>query len=111
MFNGTVPKLCERFYFNVPYLLKTNSFISDSFKMFTRKKQQQKNPAPSFSSLFLLFTWLCNFVFGQVSFSSACMCLCVCVCVCVSVCVCVNLYIDYLKKFLTDFDETWQDDV
>ena len=29
----------------------------------------------------------------------------------VSVCVCVRLYIDYLKKFLTDFDETWQDDL
>ena len=28
--------------------------------------------------------------------------------VCVSVCVCVSVYIDYLKKFLTDFDETWQ---
>ena len=33
------------------------------------------------------------------------------VCVYVCVCVCVNLYIDYLKKFLTDFDEIWQDDV
>ena len=33
------------------------------------------------------------------------------VCVCVSVCVSVSLYLDYLKKFLTDFDETWQDDV
>ena len=33
------------------------------------------------------------------------------VCVCVSVCVYVSVYIDYLKKFLTDFDETWQDDV
>ena len=31
--------------------------------------------------------------------------------VCLCVCVCVNFYIDYLKKFLTDFDETWQDDV
>ena len=29
----------------------------------------------------------------------------------VSVCPCVRLYIDYLKKFLTDFDETWQDDL
>ena len=29
----------------------------------------------------------------------------------VSVCVCVRVYINYLKKFLTDFDETWQDDV
>ena len=27
------------------------------------------------------------------------------------VCLCVRLYIDYLKKFLTDFDETWQDDL
>ena len=36
---------------------------------------------------------------------------CVCVCVCLCVCVCVNVYIDYLKKLLTDFDETWQDDV
>ena len=25
--------------------------------------------------------------------------------------VCVSLYIDYLKKFLTDLNETWQDDV
>ena len=33
------------------------------------------------------------------------------VCVCLCVCVCVNVYIDYLKKFLTDFDETWQDDL
>ena len=31
----------------------------------------------------------------------------VCVCVCLS----VSLYIDYLKKFLTDFNETWQDDL
>ena len=29
------------------------------------------------------------------------------VCVCVS----VSLFPDYLKKFLTDFDEIWQDDV
>ena len=31
----------------------------------------------------------------------------------VSVCVCLSLsvYLDYLKKFFTDFDETWQDDV
>ena len=36
---------------------------------------------------------------------------CVCLCVCLSVCVCVSLYIDYLKKFVPDFDETWQDDV
>ena len=28
----------------------------------------------------------------------------------VCVCLCVSVYIDYLKKFLTDFDETWQDD-
>ena len=47
MFNGTVSKLCEWFYFNVPYHLKTYSFISDSFKMFTKNK---KKPAPSFSS-------------------------------------------------------------
>ena len=43
-----------------------------------------------------------------------CVCACVCVCVCVSsVCVCVwmSLYPDYLKKFLTDFNETWQDDL
>ena len=33
------------------------------------------------------------------------------VCVCVSVCLCVNLYIDYLKKFMTDLNEIWQDDV
>ena len=36
------------------------------------------------------------------------MCLSVCLSVCVSVCVSVSLYIDYLKKLLTDFDETWQ---
>ena len=36
---------------------------------------------------------------------------CVCVCVCLSVCLSVSLYIDYLKKFLTDFNETWQDDL
>ena len=29
----------------------------------------------------------------------------------VSVCLCVSFYIDYLKKFLTDLDETWQDGV
>ena len=31
----------------------------------------------------------------------------------VSVCVCVSvsLFPNYLKKFLTDFDETWQDNV
>ena len=29
----------------------------------------------------------------------------------VSVCLCVHVYLNYLKKFLTDFDETWQDDV
>ena len=46
----------------------------------------------------VIFTWPKNFVFGQVLFSSACMCL--------SVCVCVSLYLDYLKKFVTDFDET-----
>ena len=33
------------------------------------------------------------------------------VCVCVSVCLFVCVLVDYLKKFLTDFDETWQDDV
>ena len=38
-------------------------------------------------------------------------CVSVCLCVCLCVCVCVNFYIDYLKKFLTDFDETWQDGV
>ena len=32
---------------------------------------------------------------------------CFCVCVCLSFCV----YLDYLKKFLTDCDKTWQDDV
>ena len=31
--------------------------------------------------------------------------------VCVSVCLSVSLFPDYLKKFLTDFDEIWQDDV
>ena len=30
--------------------------------------------------------------------------------VCFPVCVWVSLFPDYLKKFLTDFDETWQDD-
>ena len=30
---------------------------------------------------------------------------------CLCVCVCVSVYIDYLKKFLTDSDETWQDDL
>ena len=44
-------------------------------------------------------TWHKNFVFEQVLFSSACVCLS------------VSLYLDYLKKFLTDFDEIWQDDV
>ena len=48
-------------------------------------------------------TWLKIFDFGQVLFLSACMCLCVCLSVC--------LYLDYLKKFLTDFNETWQDDL
>ena len=28
--------------------------------------------------------------------------------VCLSVCLCLSVYIDYL---LTDFDETWQDDL
>ena len=55
----------------------------------------------------VFITWPKNFVFGQVLFSSACMCLCVCL----SVCLCVNVYIDYLKTFSTDFNETWQDDV
>ena len=64
---------------------------------------------PESNYCFMFINWPENFVFGQVLFSSACMCLCVCVCV--SVCVCVNVYIDYLKKFLTDFDEIWQDDV
>ena len=36
---------------------------------------------------------------------------CVCLCVCLSVCLCVYVYLDYLKKFLADFDETWQDDL
>ena len=44
MFNGTVSKLCEWFYFNVPYHLKTYSFISDSFMMFTKKNKKKKNP-------------------------------------------------------------------
>ena len=46
----------------------------------------------------LIFTWPKNFVFEQVLFSSACMCLS------------VSVYIDYLKKFLTYFDEIWQND-
>ena len=29
----------------------------------------------------------------------------------VSVCLCLSVYLDYLKKFLTDLNETWQDDV
>ena len=36
---------------------------------------------------------------------------CVCLCVCLSVCLCVRLFLDYLKKSLTDFDEILQDDV
>ena len=56
-----------------------------------------------FNNLIYFVTWPKNFVFGQVLFSSACMCLCVCVS--------VRFYTIYLKKFLTDFDETWQDDV
>ena len=32
-------------------------------------------------------------------------------CLCVFVCLSVSVYPDYLKKFYTDFDETWQDDV
>ena len=31
--------------------------------------------------------------------------------VCVCLCVCVRVYIDYLKKFLTDFNETGQEDL
>ena len=31
--------------------------------------------------------------------------------VCLSVCLCLSVYLDYLKKFLNDFHETWQDDV
>ena len=31
--------------------------------------------------------------------------------VCVSVCLSVYVYLDYLKKFLADFNETWQDDL
>ena len=52
----------------------------------------------------ILFTWPKTFVFERYYFHKR-------VCVCVCVCVCVSVYIDYLKKFLTDFDETWQDDV
>ena len=29
----------------------------------------------------------------------------------VSVCLCVNVCLNYLKKFLADFDETWQGDL
>ena len=60
--------------------------------------------APYLNIIFLyvtivfIFTWPKNFVFGQVLFSSACMCL--------SVCVSVSLFPNYLKKFLTDLDET-----
>ena len=50
----------------------------------------------------VIFTWPKIFDFGQALFSSACMCLCVCLC--------VSLWTDYLRKFLTDFNETWQDD-
>ena len=52
-----------------------------------------------------IFTWPKIFDFGHVLFSSACMCLCVCVCLSVS------LFPDCPKKFLTDFDEIWHDDV
>ena len=52
---------------------------------------------------FLFITWPKNFVFGQVLFSSAWMCLCVCLSVIV--------YLDYLKKFLTNFNETLEDDL
>ena len=77
MFNGTVPKLCERFYFNVPYLLKTNSFISDSFKMFTRKKQQQKNPLPPFLPSFYFLPGCVTLFLDRYHFHRR-------VCVCVS---------------------------
>ena len=42
-----------------------------------------------------------------------CVCVCVCLSVCLSVCLCVCVCVsfDYLKKFLTDFNEIWQDDV
>ena len=52
---------------------------------------------------YFLITWPKIFDFGQVLFSSACMCLCVCLC--------VSVFIDYFIKFLTDFDEIWQDGV
>ena len=59
---------------------------------------------------FIVFvTWPKNFVFGQVLFSSACMCLSVCVCLCV--CLSVSLSPNYLKRFLTDFNEAWHDGV
>ena len=56
-----------------------------------------------FSSYFYLAQKLCfwtGIIFIGVYVS-------VCVCVCLS----VSLYIDYLKKLSTDFNETWQDDV
>ena len=48
----------------------------------------------------LIFNWPKIFVFGQVLFSSTCMCLCVSLSVWVS----AILFLDYLKKFLSDFD-------
>ena len=51
-------------------------------------------------NLYSIFTWPKNLVFEQVFFSLVCICLCVSVCV----------LVDYLKKFLTDLNETWQDD-
>ena len=29
----------------------------------------------------------------------------------IGLCLCVSLWVDYLNMFLTDFDETWQDDL
>ena len=66
------------------------------------KRKEKINNQPNGDYFFI--TWPKNFVFGQVLFSWR-------VCVCVYVCVSVHLYTIYLKKFFTDFDETWQDDV
>ena len=53
----------------------------------------------------VIFTWPKNlYLWSGIIFTHN-MCLCVCLSVSVS------LYPDYLKKFLTDFDEILQDDV
>ena len=60
-------------------------------------------------------TWqddsLCVCVCESVCFVRACVRARVCVCMTMSLCLSVSVLVDYLKKFLTDFDETWQGDV